>query len=721
MGPPAMQEAMQAPPLSADQLEDLLEEILWAEASSKRAPAEQLADLERPQQELVLRWVKTLEKDNIACAYQFLTHAHRALEVLSTRDLEAWIIQGLDVYDRSGLYAAVEVFRNVDQFLEQARIAQVGVVTAEVAAVLEHFVLGLSGRRLRLDSAEEVYTDTETLFLPPVCCRFEGREDNFRLLKATATYLWAQTRFGTWRPQVIEALAALQEEPRALGLFQRLEAVRLDACIARELPGVHRDLGRLRRLSGQTLCPAPWEALCAPLARPGARTQDSLALTGELVQRRAQVPEPLCYQGGLFPDRVEPVLRARLEDEKVGLRSLLVRFRQELEAERPSAPEQPATADPSPFTTHAARDPKEDDGLTLELLFQGRPVAPPDEVRRLLGSIQLDLGEVPPDYLVPAGDGRYTPGGTRREEEDESADVWSGSYHERGAYLYNEWDYRRQSYRKGWCVMRELPVEPRVDGFVAETLAKHARRLPGLRRTFEALRGEDKWLKKEPYGDEVDIDALVEAYADVRRGLEMPERLFTRLQRVERNIAVLFMVDMSGSTRGWINQAERESLLLLCEALEALGDRYAIYGFSGMTRKRCETYRIKGFDEAYGEQVRGRVAGIEAKDYTRMGVAIRHLSAILNRVEAKTRLLITLSDGKPDDYSDEYRSQYGIEDTRRALIEAKRSGIHPFCITIDRQGQDYLPHMYGPASYTIVERVEQLPYKVSEIYRRLTL
>src|SRR5690606_10201514 len=157
---------------------------------------------------------------------------------------------------------------------------------------------------------------------------------------------------------------------------------------------------------------------------------------------------------------------------------------------------------------------------------------------------------------------------------------------------------------------------------------------------------------------------------------------FTHKQKLERSIAVMFMVDMSGSTKGWINDAEREALLLLCEALESLGDRYAIYGFSGMTRKRCELYRIKRVDERYGEEVKGRIAGIEPQDYTRMGVVIRHLSKLLNEQEARTRLLITLSDGKPDDF-DGYRGEYGIEDTRMALIEAKRDGIHPYCITID--------------------------------------
>lgn len=709
-------------PLDADQLEDLLEDILWAEASSKRSSAESLARLDRPQQDFVLHWVRALEKDNTACAYQFLNHAHRALNELALPDVEAWIIQGLDVYDQSGLYAAVDVFKNVGKFLERARIARVGATLEEHSAVLERVVLGLSGRRLRLEAAETIYTDTETLFLPATACRFGSREDNFRFLKAAATYLWAQTRFGTWQQGVIEALARFENTDRALRIFHTLETLRLDALIARELPGVHRDMQHLNAIVGRHACPPEWESWRERLSRPGSRVENSLAAVATLMAAPPPLPEPLCYQGKLHPELVEEVMRARLEEEKAGLRSVLVRYKKELEAEQPASERREASdKEPTPFSARKKQSAEDPDDFEMEILFHDKPVSPPEHVKQLISSIMLDLGELPPEYLVPAGDGSYKPKGAQEEDEGASLDVWSGTYHERGARFYNEWDFRRQSYRKNWCVMRELTVEPKIDDFVRETRAKYSRHLLGLRKTFEALRGEDKWLKREPYGDEVDIDALVEAHADAHRGLEISDRLFTRLDRVERNIAVMFMVDMSGSTRGWINKAERESLLLLCEALETLGDRYAIYGFSGMTRKRCETYRIKAFDDAYGEEIRGRIAGIEAKDYTRMGVAIRHLTEILNQVEAKTRILITLSDGKPDDYSDEYRSVYGIEDTRRALIEAKRSGIHPFCITIDKEGQDYLPHMYGAVNYTVVDEVEKLPYKVSEIYRRLTL
>jgi nitric oxide reductase NorD protein len=333
-------------------------------------------------------------------------------------------------------------------------------------------------------------------------------------------------------------------------------------------------------------------------------------------------------------------------------------------------------------------------------------------------SIIQDLGEIPPEYLVAAGPGLYKRGLGSEGKDADSA--WAGTYHEEGAFAYDEWDYSRQHHRKGWCVLREHEVKPAGLTFYHATLRKYGGLIKSLRRTFEVLRGEDRILRRQPYGEGVDIDALVEAYADARVGLEMGERLFTRRQQDDRNIAVMLMVDMSGSTKGWINEAEREALILLSEALETLGDRFAVYGFSGWTRKRCEVFPIKRFGERYDDLAKGRICGIEPRDYTRMGAPIRHLTGLLRAEDARIKLLITLSDGKPDDYDPAYRGEYGIEDTRQALFEARLDGVHPFCITIDETGPEYLPHMYGAANYALVADVARLPAKVSEIYRRLT-
>ena len=267
--------------------------------------------------------------------------------------------------------------------------------------------------------------------------------------------------------------------------------------------------------------------------------------------------------------------------------------------------------------------------------------------------------------------------------------------------------------------MRELAVTPGDESFVDETLNKHRGLLKSIKKTFEAVLGESRLQRRQPDGDDIDLDSVIEACADVAHGREMSEYLYTRYRNRDRNIAVMFMVDMSGSTIGWVNDAEREALVLLCEALEMLGDRYAIFGFSGRTNKRCEVYRIKDFEQAYDLQVRQRISGIRPKAYTRMGAAIRHLGHLLHLTRARTKLLITLSDGRPEDYGG-YKGKYGIEDTRHALLEMKQGGIHAFCITIDNEAQEYLPHMYGAANYAVIDEVHKLPQQVADIYRRLT-
>ncbi|MDA7967964.1 MAG: VWA domain-containing protein, partial [Gammaproteobacteria bacterium] len=353
----------------------------------------------------------------------------------------------------------------------------------------------------------------------------------------------------------------------------------------------------------------------------------------------------------------------------------------------------------------------------IEVKLDGELLAPPPDFASAASSLLQDLEQLPPEWLQPAGDGKYDRRGGAGEADD--AARANDENANRGVFRYDEWDFHRESYRKKWCALRERDAHPLHDGFVDDTLKKYAHLVADIRRSFEALRDARKLLKAQPDGDGVDFDALVTAHADARAGAEMSERLFTRAHKAERDLAVIFMVDVSGSTKGWINDAERESLALLCEALEALGDRYAIYAFSGMTRNRCEVYPVKTFAQPYDADARARIGGLRPQDYTRMGATIRHLTQIFGRVEARAKILITLSDGKPDDY-DGYRGDYGIEDTRRALMEARHAGIRPFCITIDERAAEYLPHMYGRARYAVVSDVQKLPLKVADIYRRLT-
>ncbi|MCA1978822.1 MAG: VWA domain-containing protein [Thiobacillus sp.] len=701
-------------PLTATEMEASLH--VWLDTEFTFFKVEELAaelqPLARDEQDFILGWIRRIASTHITLAWQFGRRAPALLPRMERRLLEAWAVHTCDVFDRTGLQTALRVMEEVDSFdAQQHRNDAAGALFDEIAPVLGNFVCGLSGRRLKLEQGDAAWTDGERIVLPPLIAALPDESDNFQLAKVTVALLWAQTRFGTLRIDFVELGRRYDDPDRALARVHALETLRLSACIARELPGLHREMLRLRQQLDTPL-PADWQAFAVTLAHPDATESDSLAL---LAQAYALDTCP-CWkdQGCLRPEAVATTRAARIDKEKARLRIKLAELLEEHAAGKPDSPQE---RPPPPDIDVAPRE--QNGALDFEITLDGAPLAPPDDVKQLLTSVYLDFGEIPPEYLSPAGEGEYDPKKVFDQPEDPDA-VWHGTYHEKGAELYPEWDLGRQHYRKNWCVMREKGVTPVYDDFVRDTLAKHQGVIKHLRKKFEVMRDENRLDRRQTQGDEIDLDALVEALADAQDGREMSDRLFQQMHRAERNIAVAFLVDMSGSTKGWINEAEREALILLCEALELLGDRYAIYGFSGTTRKRCELFRIKTFDDIYDDEVRARISGIRPQEYTRMGFALRHMTKLLNGVEAKTRVLVTLSDGRPDDYFDVYRGEYGVEDTRMALLEASRTGIHPFCITLDRDARDYLPHMYGAARYIILDDVRQLPVKVTDIYRRIT-
>jgi len=669
-----------------------------------------LAGMPRDRQDFILEWTRRAAATNTELAFQFANRAKEALREVEPEVVSAWCLHAMDCYDRAGLQAAMAVIRDLEAFLAVGHQRTAGSVYEEAVPVLLPFVQGLAGRRLKIEPGDVAWTDGEVLYLPEIVARLDNRADNFQLFKAIVAHLWAQTRYGTLNVDPAEAFGRFADSEHAQAVFHALETLRLDARIGSELPGLYRRMRALSTLLGDAPPAGRWASAAQALASPAAGVADSLHWLGELYGQAA-VPQR-CYQGRLNPEAAWAARLRRIERDKARLRESLRVVAKEIAEGR---------SDHVPPERFEVQQPTEQQtgGLQFEVTLSEVPLPVPDRVREQLTSILLDLGDIPPEYLTPAGEGEYDPR-LLEEQSLNPEDVWAGAYHEEGAFLYNEWDLARQAHKKNWCVLREIEVAPGDSAFYHDTMAKYAGFVRSLRRTFEILRGEDRLLKRQSDGDDIDIDALVEAWGDVHMGLEMTDRVFTRMHKEERNIAVMFMVDMSGSTRGWINDAEREALILLAEALNTLGDRYAIYGFSGWTRKRCEAFRVKDFDDPWEEQVISRVCGIEPKDYTRMGAPIRHLVQKLKQVEARTKLLVTLSDGKPDDYDLEYRGEYGIEDTRQALFEARREGIHAYCITIDREGQDYLPHMYGPANFTVLDDVAKLPTKVSDIYRRIT-
>jgi nitric oxide reductase activation protein len=264
-----------------------------------------------------------------------------------------------------------------------------------------------------------------------------------------------------------------------------------------------------------------------------------------------------------------------------------------------------------------------------------------------------------------------------------------------------------------------------VAALLAETRGIDA----SLRRYFAVLRPEAfRKARRQPDGDEIDLDAATAAAIDRRARLSPSDRLYIRREKRLRDVAAAVLIDTSGSTGRQIAgsphrprrviDVERESLALLGSELQALGDQFALYAFSGQSRHGVSCRVVKGFDEPFGPPVLARIGGLNPSGQNRDGAAIRHVNRRLRSRDAAVKLLILLSDGRPLD--DEYTGDYALEDTRAALRECRLAGVHPFCVTVDDAADDYIERLHGEVHYTVIRDVAALPERLPRLYKRLT-
>ncbi len=329
-------------------------------------------------------------------------------------------------------------------------------------------------------------------------------------------------------------------------------------------------------------------------------------------------------------------------------------------------------------------------------------------------------------------------------------------------FVYDEWDFRANEYKPRWCLVHEKPMAEGEVTFYQETLSNYSSLVRQIRRQFELVVPEMyRKVKRLEDGEEFELDSVIEAMVDLRSGSTPSEKLFWRRNKTERSVAVAFLLDMSASTAEAIDEAkrgsddwgapddpveymvwlrsrraeglrraykrivdvEKEGIVLLVNALETLGDSYGIYGFSGYGRENVEFYVIKDMDERFSPDIARRIDRIAPLHATRMGPAIRHASAKLMEQDSRSKFLFLISDGRPQDrgYSREgVEKEYAVHDTRMALVESKRLGITPFCLTVDKAGHDYLKTMMQDFSYEVLPDITMLPQRLPLLYRKLT-
>jgi nitric oxide reductase NorD protein len=699
-----------------------------------------------------------------------LRSSAKALHTVSIEQFESWARAGLIAGDTRARrsYYALET-RNSNEAL---RAGGAGVSLESIQLLLRLYVEGLTGREVEIAPLAAVPVearlgDGRTIHLPSVVAEFGDEELDFRLYKVLAAHAAGQIEFGTYAHDTDDlraayaALAALYDpqnrdeldafavdgymsEPPAVAgghakaqsckveppnegldyhhalnlfpipalarrIFGTLENGRIDRRLRQTYRGLTRDLDLIREhlrsrrpeIIGLPAALVPFELLFQ-ITMLGGALDDSREFYRQIVSELETISAEYLIDGNatvadtlMATSRVYSLFQSiSMEDSEQQ-----VEVPDELDQEDASKLAEQMLAERDANRQPQRRDARE--------LFNAWNTDAEGEFDELEGSEAWSEGEM-------------------TEQDLEAGEV---------AFNYDEWDRELVDHRVAWCRVVEKKVKRGDRAFVDDTRERYKGVVSSIRHQFQLMKPENlARITNELDGEDYDLNAVVDFFIDRRADGQQSERIYTKRLRRRRDVAVSFLLDQSSSTARTIGrhplqpythpgrriiEIEKEGLVLMSEALEAVGDSYSINGFTSEGRRNVKFYVLKEFGEHYSDEVMRRIGGITYQNNTRLGAAIRHATAKLEKQDARTRLLIVLSDGRPydHDYGD---ARYAREDTREALRQSKTAGITPFCITIDRESESELRDLYGEVGYTIIDDVLSLPERLPGIYRRLT-
>ncbi|HET9480086.1 MAG TPA: VWA domain-containing protein, partial [Pyrinomonadaceae bacterium] len=687
----------------------------------------------------------------------------RALRTVSIEQFEAWARRGLST-SRADARARRSYFSlETRGSYEALHSGSAGLALDSVQHLLRLYVEALTGREVEVAPLAAVpdearIGDGRTIHLPSLVNEFGDEDLDFKLFKVLAAHAAGQIEFGTYerggKLGVIRAAIAetyenadardafaiadqlLQTTERQVNtdstelnpdyrdvlklfplpqlarrIFGTLENGRVDRRLRQSYRGLRRDLDLIREHLGRSRprideLPAvlvPFELLFQITMLGGAR-EDARQYYGQVVSE------------------LETIVSEYLSDPQATVAETLIATIRVYDLFKSVVP-----TDDSVQQVEAPEDQTEaeDDSDLTERMKQRQTQQMPQrrDARELFNAWNDPSPEGEPDELTGAD--------AWSEAETPEHALVEGEV----AYNYDEWDRELTDHRIGWCRVIEKRVRHGDRSFVEHTRERHKGVISSIRHQFQLMKPENLTrVANEVDGEEFDLNAVIDYVIDRRADGHQSERIYTKRLRRRRDVAVSFLLDQSSSTARTIGrhplqpytrpgrriiEIEKEGLVLMSEALEAVGDVYSINGFTSEGRRNVKFYVVKDFNEKYGDEVKQRIGGINYQNNTRLGAAIRHATMRLAKQEARTRLLIVLSDGRPydHDYGD---ARYAREDTREALRQAKNEGIIPFCITIDRESEAELRDLYGEVGYTIIDDVLSLPERLPGIYRRLT-
>jgi hypothetical protein len=721
----------------------------------------------------VLDVVEELAGQNVYVALECFKSSPRALATASLDQFQSWAREGASLHreDRRKAQAYYALESKTSQ--DSLRGAHDGIALESVAHLLRLYVEGLTGREMVIAPLgsipeESRINDGHTIQLPAVVAEFGSPADDFKLYKVLAAHASGQVEFETRAMGASDIRAALHEidehyteqEQRRLAeelndpeyvqysnvehlglrtrtqleqiqieaadyktvlarfpnqllaarIFTTLENGRIDWRLRSAYRGIRRDLDFVRSrlvehrppMAELTVEQAVYEMLF------------QITLCGGVIDEAAK----RAYAEVIY--QFERIVAAYLRRDDATVADTLMATFCVYELLNQRQQQQEAESDTEQEEQESDQDEEENqngnsDQQQAQMQMQRRP--------ELFNQWAQNVEETLPsdsDLLNELMNAESS------EQELQEGDV---------VFFYDEWDRELGDHRAKWCRVIQRENRRGHRDFVEQVRARYSGVISSIRHQFQMLKPESlRKVKGELDGEDFDLQAVVDHHVDKKTTGRPSDRLYVRRVRRERDVAVSFLLDMSSSTARTITrhpnqpytrpgqkiiEIEKQGLVLMSEALEAVGDAYSISGFTSEGRRNVKYFTIKKFGEHYSPEVEKRIGGITYHNNTRLGAAIRHAASELERQDARTKLLIVLSDGRPydHDYGD---SRYAREDTKMALRQTKIAGITPFCITIDRESEAELKDLYGEVGYTIIDDVMSLPERLPGIYRRLT-
>jgi nitric oxide reductase NorD protein len=702
----------------------------------------------------------------------------QALRKVSIDQFEEWVVRGLADHEKDSTKARRSYFaletRESNSRLQKARL---GLSLESVQHVLRLYIEALTGKEVEVQPLTAIPDETrigdgKTIYLPSTIAEFDDDDKDFRLYKVLAAHGAGQIEFGTFDRDSPDLKAAFREltdwytataaekdafsldgylgeertrnskpetrnlpagsdyravltafpEPRlAKKIFGTMENARIDARLRGTYRGLRKDLDLMQSylranrpyIFDLPMHQVPFELLFQ-ITLCGGATDDARQFYGQIVSEIEGVIDTY-LNAELGTRRPKPPTVA----ESLMATSRVYNLFQNITPDQQQEAESDNTEENSEF----AYDDKEAAESVTEDQVEREQEKKAQDIRDLFSAWNSLDDEGEPDDLQGAEAWSQN---EMPEQALETDDV---------AFAYDEWDRELSDYRVGWSRVIEKRVKQGDRSFVELTRSRYRGVISSIRHQFQLMKPENLTrINREIDGEDYDLNALVEFVVDRKADGMQTENIYTKRLRKQRDVAVSILLDQSSSTARTITrnplqpythpgrriiEIEKEGLVLMSEALEAVGDIYSINGFTSEGRRNVKFYVVKDFNEKYSDEVEKRIGGITFQNNTRLGAAIRHAAHKLGRQDSRTKLLIILTDGRPydHDYGD---ARYAREDVREALIEAKTGGITPFCITIDRESEAELKDLYGDVGYTIIDDVLTLPERIPNIYRRLT-